>query len=180
MSDPIKLSDLFFDEIRFVFLNAGSQICISSPVSCSIFKKAMPLSSAGDKNQIICFSPLFFIIECTFEILVLFFLLIKVIVIFALELSGFGLFSIRVISSLPVNAKMQLINIIKYIFFLKYMIYNNFSLLISIIDARMVKVPIDVEIMAKAINPPICISGIKDENMRAIKPILEKTSNSMG
>ena len=44
----------------------------------------------------------------------------------------------------------------------------------------MVRVPIEVESMAKIISAPICVNGIKDENIRAPNPMFEQTSNRMG
>ena len=47
-------------------------------------------------------------------------------------------------------------------------------------EANIVRVPIDVDIIATIISPPICTMGIRDEKIRAAKPILEKTSNKIG
>ena len=46
--------------------------------------------------------------------------------------------------------------------------------------ANIVKVPNDVDSIAKAINPPIWLIGISTEANNAIKPILEPTSSKIG
>ena len=70
------------EDIRRTFLNAGSHIRISSALSsCSIFKNATPLSSAGFKNHKICLEPLFIDFDKIVEVLVFPLLLVNSIVV---------------------------------------------------------------------------------------------------
>ena len=47
-------------------------------------------------------------------------------------------------------------------------------------EAKIVRVPNEVEIMAKTMSPPMWTSGINEDAMSAPNPILENTSSKMG
>ena len=55
------------------------------------------------------------------------------------------------------------------------MFFNN-----SVVVAKRVRVPRDVEIIAKIMSPPIYCTGMKAENKRAPKPILDPATKIIG
>jgi hypothetical protein len=61
-----------------------------------------------------------------------------------------------------------------------FIVYLIFDLKISNAEANKVRAPMDVDIIAKIINPPICAKGIIVDKSNAPNAILDQASKMIG